>query len=109
MERNLTIGVAILIGWILNILKQVMLDGQGMKENSSRKYHQAELLNVISMLTIDLTEKDKEVIISALRDREARMFKDFEAYKKQDNQEAAFDCLHELRTAEHLRQRIQTN
>lgn len=43
----------------------------------------------------------------ALRGREDRMFRDGEIYKSQGNKVAQFDCLHEWKTAQHLRERLE--
>lgn len=59
------------------------------------------------MKSIDFTEKELEVIILGLKEREDRMFRDAEEYKKQDNKLAQFDCIHEMHTAQHLRERLE--
>lgn len=59
------------------------------------------------MFSIDFTARDLEVIIAGLRAREDQMFRDAETYKHQGNKEAQFDCIHEWKTAQALRERIQ--
>lgn len=59
------------------------------------------------MKSIDFTEKELEVIILGLKEREDRMFRDAEIYKKQDNKPAQFDCIHEMHIAQHLRERLE--
>ena len=59
------------------------------------------------MITVDFSNKELETLIASLREREDRMFRDAEIYKKQDNKPAQFDCIHEMHTAQHLRERLQ--
>jgi NAD kinase len=59
------------------------------------------------MITIDLTQKELETVISGLRERENRMFLDAETYKNQGNKEAQMDCLDEMHIAEYTRRRLQ--
>ena len=59
------------------------------------------------MKSIEFSEKELETIISGLREREDRMFRDAQEYKKQDNKPAQFDCIHEMHTAQHLRERLE--
>ena len=59
------------------------------------------------MITVDLSEKELEVVILGLKEREDRMFRDAQEYMKQDNKPAQFDCIHEMHTAQHLRERLQ--
>lgn len=60
-----------------------------------------------NMINIELSEKELEVIILGLREREDRMFRDAEEYKKQDNKLAQIDCIQEWRIAQHLRERLR--
>lgn len=59
------------------------------------------------MHSIEVSDKEFEVIIMALRGREDRMFRDGEIYKSQGNKIAQFDCIHEMHTAQHLRERLE--
>lgn len=59
------------------------------------------------MITIDFSQKELETLILGLKEREDRMFRDAEEYKKQDNKLAQFDCIHEMHTAQHLRERLE--
>ena len=59
------------------------------------------------MKSIEFSEKELEVIILGLKEREDRMFRDAEIYKNQGNKLAQFDCIHEMHTAIHLRERLQ--
>ena len=60
------------------------------------------------MFNINLTRRDLEIIILGLKEREDRMFRDSEEYKKQDNKPAQFDCIHEMQNAKHLRERLKS-
>lgn len=59
------------------------------------------------MKSIEFSERELEVIILGLKEREDRMFRDAEEYKKQENKPAQFDCIHEMHTAQHLRERLE--
>ena len=59
------------------------------------------------MFSVYFTERDLDTIIAGLREREDRMFRDAQEYKKQDNKPAQFDCIHEMHTAQHLRERLE--
>lgn len=59
------------------------------------------------MVTIECSEKELEAIILGLREREDRMFRDAQEYKKQNNKVAQFDCIHEMHIATHLRERLE--
>ncbi len=59
------------------------------------------------MISVELSQKELETIIAGLREREDRMFRDAEEYKKQENKLAQFDCIHEMHTAINLRERLQ--
>lgn len=58
-------------------------------------------------MSIDFTASDLEVLIASLRDRENVMFNQSQIYKNQGNKEAQFDCIHEWKTAQHLRERLE--
>ena len=60
-----------------------------------------------NMISIDFTGRDLEVLVAGLRAREDQMFRDAETYKNQGNKEAQFDCIHEWKTAQHLRERLE--
>ena len=64
-------------------------------------------LTTSNMKSIEFTEKELEVIILGLRERENRMFLDAEIYKNQGNKEAQMDCLDEMRFAENTRRWLQ--
>jgi heterodisulfide reductase subunit B len=59
------------------------------------------------MKSIEFSEKELEVVILGLKEREERMFRDAQEYKKQDNKPAQFDCIHEMHTVQHLRERLE--
>ena len=59
------------------------------------------------MVSIDFSKRELEVVTYALKDREDRMFRDAQEYKKQDNKVAQFDCIHEMHIATHLRERLE--
>jgi hypothetical protein len=59
------------------------------------------------MKSIEFTEKELEVIILGLKEREDRMFRDAELYKNQGNKLAQMDCLQEMHIAEYTRRRLQ--
>ena len=59
------------------------------------------------MITVDLSATELVTLIHSLRGREDRMFRDAQEYLKQDNKPAQFDCIHEMHTAQHLRERLQ--
>ena len=54
---------------------------------------------------IAITEWD--IIMSALNDRENRMFRDYTAYQKTGNKPAMMDCLREMKAAGALRKKIE--
>ena len=54
---------------------------------------------------ITITEWD--IIMSALNDRENRMFRDYTAYQKTGNKPAMMDCLREMKAAATLRKKIE--
>ena len=60
-----------------------------------------------NMVNIELSEKELEVIILGLREREDRMFSDALEYSKQDNKPAQMDCIQEMHIAQHLKERLQ--
>lgn len=60
-----------------------------------------------NMVNIELSEKELEVIILGLREREDRMFRDALEYSKQDNKPAQMDCIQEMHIAQHLKERLQ--
>lgn len=64
-------------------------------------------LTTNNMKSIEFSEKELEAIILGLKEREDRMFRDAELYKKQDNKLAQMDCIQEWRIAQHLRERLQ--
>lgn len=64
-------------------------------------------LTTNNMKSIEFSEKELEAIINGLKEREDRMFRDAEIYKNQDNKPAQFDCIHEMHTAQHLRERLE--
>lgn len=55
---------------------------------------------------MNFTKEELQILKNALRDRENRMFKDAQAYRDQDNKLAQFDCIQEMRLAQHLSERI---
>jgi hypothetical protein len=59
------------------------------------------------MKNIKLSEKELEVIIQSLRERENIMFNQSLIYKNQDNKPAQMDCIEEMHIAQHLRERLQ--
>ena len=59
------------------------------------------------MRSIEFSDKELEVIIAGLRQREDRMFKDAQAYRDQDNKLAQMDCIEEMHLAQHLRERLE--
>lgn len=59
------------------------------------------------MKSIEFSEKELEVVILGLKEREDRMFRDAEIYKNQGNKLAQMDCIEEWRIAQHLRERLQ--
>jgi hypothetical protein len=59
------------------------------------------------MKSIEFTEKELEVVILGLKEREDRMFRDAEIYKNQGNKVAQMDCLDEMHIAEYTRRRLQ--
>ena len=48
------------------------------------------------MMTFTFTEEEVATILYALNDRTTRMFRDAEAYKRNENKEAMKDCLREM-------------
>ena len=59
------------------------------------------------MKSIEFSEKELEVVILGLKEREDRLFRDAEIYKNQGNKLAQMDCIEEWRIAQHLRERLQ--
>ena len=59
------------------------------------------------MFDINFSEKELETLILGLQEREDRMYRDSEEYKKQENKVAQMDCLNEMKTARSLRQRLE--
>lgn len=59
------------------------------------------------MRSVELSDKELEVIIAGLRAREDQMFKDAETYKNQGNKLAQLDCIQEWRIAQDIRERLQ--
>ena len=55
------------------------------------------------MFDINFSEKELETVILGLQEREDRMYRDSEEYKKQGNKLAQMDCLNEMKTARSLR------
>ena len=64
-------------------------------------------LTTSNMKSIEFSEKELEVIILGLKEREDRMFRDAELYKNQGNKLAQMDCLDEMHIAEYTRRRLQ--
>ena len=64
-------------------------------------------LTTSDMKSIEFSEKELEVIILSLRERENIMFNQSLIYKNQDNKLAQMDCVEEWRIAQHLRERLQ--
>jgi hypothetical protein len=58
------------------------------------------------MIEICFSEKELDTIIRGLQEREDRMFRDAEEYKKQENRIAQMDCLNEMNIARNLRRRL---
>ena len=59
------------------------------------------------MITIDFSQKELETLISGLREREDRMYKDSVLYRDQGNKLAQMDCIEEMRIARDLRERLE--
>ena len=59
------------------------------------------------MVGIYFQKRELKVITDALRDREDRMFRDAQEYKKQDNKLAQFDCIHKMYEAKNARERLE--
>jgi hypothetical protein len=59
------------------------------------------------MIEISFSETELNILVLALQEREDRMYRDSEAYKKQDNKIAQMDCLSELKKARELRRRLE--
>lgn len=55
---------------------------------------------------MNFSKEELQILKSALRDRESRMFKDAQTYRDQGNKLAQFDCIQEMRLAQHLSERI---
>ena len=64
-------------------------------------------LTTSNMKSIEFSEKELEVIIHSLRERENIMFNQSLIYKNQGNKLAQMDCIEEWRIAQHLRERLQ--
>lgn len=56
---------------------------------------------------MEFTTEELKTLFYALSDRETRLFRDYEAYKANNNKEAMMDCLAELKKANMLHERIQ--
>lgn len=65
-------------------------------------------LTTNNMKNIKLSEKELEVIIQSLRERENIMFNQSLIYKNQDNKPAQMDCVQEWHLAEDIRKRLQS-
>lgn len=61
-----------------------------------------------NMITVELSKKELEVIVSGLRERERRMYSDSVLYRDQDNKPAQMDCIQEMHIAQHLRERLES-
>jgi hypothetical protein len=59
------------------------------------------------MRSIEVSDKELEVIIAGLRERETRMYSDSVLYRDQGNKLAQMDCIEEMHIAQHLRERLQ--
>jgi hypothetical protein len=59
------------------------------------------------MVTIECSEKELDIIILSLRERENIMFNQSLIYKNQGNKLAQMDCIEEWRIAQHLRERLE--
>ncbi len=59
------------------------------------------------MFSVYFTKRDLEVVICSLRERENIMLNQSLIYKNQGNKPAQFDCIHEMHTAQHLRERLE--
>jgi hypothetical protein len=59
------------------------------------------------MIEICFSETELNILVLALQEREDRMYRDSEEYKKQDNKIAQMDCLSELKMARELRRRLE--
>ena len=59
------------------------------------------------MKTITITEEERLIILYALNDRETRMYRDADAYKRGGNQVAMKDCLNEAKKAKALLDQIR--
>ena len=59
------------------------------------------------MRSIEVSDKELEVLILGLREREDRMFKDAETYKNQGNKLAQMDCIQEWHIAQDIRERLE--
>ena len=60
-----------------------------------------------NMRSIEVSDKELEVIIVGLIERENVMFKAAKAYRNMGDKESQFDCILEWKTAQHLRERLQ--
>ncbi len=59
------------------------------------------------MISVELSQKELETIITSLRERKNRMYNDSELYRDQGNKTAQMDCLAEMHITEYLRRRLQ--
>ena len=59
------------------------------------------------MISVELSQKELETIITSLRERKNRMYNDSELYRDQGNKMAQMDCLGEMHNAEYLMRRLQ--
>ena len=59
------------------------------------------------MTEICFSERELNILVLALQEREDRMYRDSEEYKKQDNKIAQMDCLSEMKMARELRRRLE--
>ena len=59
------------------------------------------------MYSFYFSDAEIEVLSNSLREREDRMLRDAETYKKQGNKVAQMDCLNEWHATQHLRERLE--
>jgi len=59
------------------------------------------------MKSIEFSEKELDVIIQSLRERESIMYNQSLIYRNQGNKPAQMDCIQEWRIAQHLRERLE--
>ena len=60
-----------------------------------------------NMHNIEVSDKELEVIIMALRGREDIMFNQSQIYKNQGNKLAQMDCIQEWHIAQDIRERLE--